>query len=85
MRAVDGDMPGAMADLARLADMYPEAYDARLFVGLIAMDQNDTAKALKNFEWYLSTAPAEEQPPMLPMAVAQLRQQVEQGAPPKAP
>lgn len=82
LRAVDGDMAGAMADLQRLADMYPEAYDARLFVGLIAMDQNDSARALKSFEWYLSTAPAEEQPPMLPMAVAQLRQQVEQGTPP---
>lgn len=82
MRAVDGDMAGAATSLARLADTYPEAYDARMFVGLIAMDQNDSARALKNFEWYLSTAPVDEQPPMLPMAVAQLRQQVEQGAPP---
>ncbi len=79
-KAVDGDLRGSIADLEKLAARYPEAYDARMFAGMLAMEDNDPARALKNLESYVALAPQDEQPPMMRMAVAQLKQQM--AAPP---
>jgi F0F1-type ATP synthase assembly protein I len=72
LRAVEGDAKGSQADLEHLAASYPEAYDARMFAGLIAMEGNENERALKNLRAYLATAPVGEQPPMMRMLVQQL-------------
>lgn len=75
MKAVDGDAQTSQDELEHLSDYYPEAYDARMFAGLIAMETNDTPRALRNLEAYLETAPATEQPPMMRRLVQQLKAQ----------
>lgn len=75
VRALDGDVPGSMDELEALAARYPEAFDARMFAGLLAMEENDSPRALEDLEAYLRLAPRSEQPPLVRMAVAQLRQQ----------
>jgi tetratricopeptide (TPR) repeat protein len=74
--ALDGDMPGALKTLETLAAKYPDAFDGRMFAGMIALDQNDNARALQNFEAYLSAAPPQDVPPMLRAAVSDLRTQL---------
>jgi hypothetical protein len=76
MRAVEGDVSGAVVGLEHLATYYPDAYDARMFAGLIAADQNDPARAIRNLEAYLATAPPSEQPPFVRMQLQQLRAQL---------
>jgi hypothetical protein len=73
MRAVDGDAKGSQDELERLAAAYPEAYDARMFAGLIAAEGNDNARAVRNLEAYRATAPRSEQPPMIPKMIQQLQ------------
>ncbi len=74
--ALDGDMPGALKNLETLAAKYPDAFDGRMFAGMIALDQNDNARALQNFEAYLSAAPPQDVPPMLRAAVSEIRTQL---------
>lgn len=69
LRALDGDDSGALAELERLSALYPEAYDARLFAGLLAMDLGDRARATRAFEAYLVQAPRSEQPSELRSAI----------------
>jgi hypothetical protein len=73
LRAVDGDAKGSQDELEHLAAAYPEAYDARMFAGLIAMEGNQNERAMKNLEAYLATAPQSEQPPMMRMLIQQLQ------------
>lgn len=81
MRAVNNDVKGSLDELEHLADYYPEAYEARMYAGMIALDENDAPRALAQLELYVATAPASEQPPMMRMAVQQLREQVKSGQP----
>ncbi|HEY1088356.1 MAG TPA: hypothetical protein VGE37_11700 [Archangium sp.] len=76
MRAIDGDIRGAIDELEQLASRYPEAYDASMFAGLLSLEDNDQRRALKNLEQYVTLAPMSEQPPMMRMAVTELRQQL---------
>jgi hypothetical protein len=76
LRALDGDLKGSMQDLEQLAGRYPDAYDARMFAGMLAMEDNDQRRALMKLEAYVTLAPADEQPPMMRMAVSQLKQQL---------
>lgn len=76
IQAVDGDIAAAQLDLERLASLYPDAYAANLYAGMLALEENNSSRALKNFEAYLEAAPPGEVPPMMRGAVAQLRQQV---------
>lgn len=80
VRALEGDLKGSLQDLEQLASRYPEAYDARMFAGMLAMEDNDQRRALMNLEAYVALAPRDEQPPMMRMAVTQLKQQL--AAPP---
>jgi hypothetical protein len=79
LTAVDGDVPGAMNELERLSTLYPDGYPGALYAGMLSMEDNDPARAVRNFERYLATAPASEQPPMLRMAVRQLKSQLAGG------
>jgi hypothetical protein len=81
MKAIAGDLQGAIDDLERLSARYPEAYDGRMFAGLLSLEENDQRRALMNLEQYVALAPAAEQPPMMRMAVSQLRQELAGGAP----
>lgn len=76
VRALEGDMQGSITDLEALASRYPEAYDARMFAGMLAMEDNDQRRALMNLELYVALAPQDEQPPMMRMAVIQLKQEL---------
>lgn len=82
MRALNGQIPPAIAALEALAARYPdEAWDASMFAGILALETNDGPRAIGNLERYLASAPQDEQPPTLRMAVAQLRQQLAAGGP----
>ena len=76
VRALEGDLKGSVTELEALASRYPEAYDARMFAGMLAMEDNDQRRALMNLEAYVALAPADEQPPMMRMAVSQLKQEL---------
>lgn len=76
VRALEGDLRGSLDDLERLAAKYPESYDARMFAGMLALEDNDERRALMNLEAYVTLAPVNEQPPMMRMAVVQLKQQL---------
>lgn len=76
VRALEGDLQGSITDLEVLASRYPEAYDARMFAGMLAMEDNDQRRALMNLELYVALAPMSEQPPMMRMAVNQLKQEL---------
>ncbi len=81
MRAFEGDPTGATGELEQLAARYPEAYDGHMFAGMLALDLNDPRRALTNFDAFVATAPADDQPPMIRMAAQQLRAQLAAGAP----
>lgn len=78
-RALDGDLRGSVDELERLAGRYPDAYDAFMFAGMLSLEDNDPNRGVRNLEAYLELAPASEQPPMIRMAVAQLKQQLQAG------
>ncbi|MEW5738291.1 MAG: hypothetical protein AB1938_05160 [Myxococcota bacterium] len=85
MRAVDGDVPGAQAELEKLAARYPEAYDGHLYAGLLALDDNDLRRAVQQLELYVNTAPPNEQPPMIRMEVERMKAELAGGGAPMMP
>ncbi|MEW6433677.1 MAG: hypothetical protein AB1730_19395 [Myxococcota bacterium] len=80
LRAVDGDVAGAQSELERLGANYPEAYDAHLYAGLLALEQNDERRAVRDLELYVNTAPPSEQPPMIRAEVEKMKAELA-GAP----
>ncbi len=81
MLAVNGDAKSSQDELEHLSAYYPEAYDGRMFAGLISMEVNELPRALRNLEAYVGTAPASEQPPMMQNLIRQIKGQL--AAPPK--
>lgn len=73
LRAVRGDEAGAEQELMKLVDTYPDAQEALLFLGAIAMRQGDKEKALGMFERFAVEVPGEMHPPPLLAAIQQLR------------
>lgn len=73
LRAVRGDEAGAEQELMKLVDTYPDAQEALLFLGAIAMRRGDKAKALESFERFAVEVPANMHPPPLLAAIQQLR------------
>jgi Flp pilus assembly protein TadD len=73
LRAVRGDEAGAEQELMKLVDTYPDAQEALLFLGAIAMRRGDKAKALESFERFAVEVPSNMQPPPLLAAIQQLR------------
>jgi len=80
LKVVQGQREAGLAELARLADLYPEGNSALIFRGMIHMQAQEPREALKDFEAYLAVTPPQNVPPQLRAGVAQLRQQVT-GAP----
>ncbi len=82
VRALEGELRGAIDDLEHLSARYPEAYDAFMFAGMLSLEDNDQQRALRNLSAYVDLAPPSEQPPMMRVAVQQLREQLENPQPP---
>lgn len=76
LRVVQGDKQAGMAELGKLADLYPDGNSALLFRGMVHMQAQEPKEALKDFEGYLAMTPPQSVPPQLRAGIAQLRQQV---------
>jgi hypothetical protein len=77
--AVDGHSPEAQNELERLGARYVDAYDARMYAGLLAMEANDPGRALKQLELFTEQAPASQVPPYVPQIIGQLRSELAGG------
>jgi tetratricopeptide (TPR) repeat protein len=75
LRAIRGEFRSAIDDLERLA-RYPDAYEALLFRGALAMQVGNSAVALESFERYVAEAPPDQHPPQVVSAISMLRQKV---------
>ena len=82
LSATEGQTLPALEELQHVADTYEDAYDARLYAGMLAMSADDKKRALEQFERYVAEAPPNEQPPMLRAGIAQLKQELASPAPP---
>ncbi|MGZ3446028.1 MAG: tetratricopeptide repeat protein [Myxococcaceae bacterium] len=76
LKVVQGEKQAGMAELTRLADLYPDGTSALIFRGMVHMQAQEPREALKDFEGYLAVTPPQNVPPQLRAGVAQLRQQV---------
>lgn len=75
LHALRGDVPAAENELLELADTYPGAQEALLFLGFINLQSGNRGKALDYFERFTVEVPRNQQPPGLDAAIAQLRQE----------
>ncbi len=82
LRATKGDLPGAEAELTELVNTWPDAQEALIFLGSLALRRGDKAKALEHFERFSVEVPRNMQPPQLGAAIAQLRAEVTGGGAP---
>lgn len=82
LRATKGDLNGAEAELSELVDTWPDAQEALIFLGSLALRRGDKAKALEHFERFSVEVPRNMQPPQLGPAIAQLRSEVSGGGTP---
>ena len=73
-----GDLPGAEEELLELVNTWPDAQEALIFLGSLALRRGDKAGALAHFERFTVEVPKSMQPPQLAPAVAQLRAEVGQ-------
>jgi tetratricopeptide (TPR) repeat protein len=76
LKAVQGNNQQALSELEHLFETYPDAYEALLFHGAVALQAGNPRGALASFERYSIEAPANEQPPMLQQGIAMLRKQL---------
>jgi tetratricopeptide (TPR) repeat protein len=75
LHALRGDGQSAESELVELADTYPGAQEALLFLGFINLQSGNRLKALDYFERFTVEVPRNQQPPGLDAAIAQLRQE----------
>lgn len=76
LHAAKGDAPRAIEELRHLALVYPDAQEALLFAGAIALERNQKASALASFHQYTLEADPRDVPPQLLTTVQQLRAEV---------
>lgn len=76
LRATTGDVEGAKAELKRLGDEYPKASEALLFLGMIALTDDQKPQALEYLERYAAEVPPDEFPPHLADGILALRQAI---------
>jgi len=76
LRVVQGQREAGMAELSRIADLYPDGSSALIFRGMVHMQDQQPKEALEDFEGYLAMTPPQSVPPQLRAGIAQLRQQV---------
>lgn len=80
LEVVQGRREAGMAELGRIADLYPDGSSALIFRGMVHMQDQQPREALEDFEGYLAVTPPQSVPPQLRAGVAQLRREVS-GAP----
>jgi tetratricopeptide (TPR) repeat protein len=78
LHAIRGDVSSAEQELLELADTWPGAQEALLFLGFISLQSGNRGKALEYFERFSAEVPRNMQPPGLEAAIAQLRQELRQ-------
>jgi hypothetical protein len=76
LSAIRGDRENGEKMLQHLANIYPNAHEGRLYLGLLALQAGEQRAALDNFERYAAEAPLNEQPPALAQGIAMLRKQL---------
>jgi tetratricopeptide (TPR) repeat protein len=76
LKAVQGNNQQALSELEHLFETYPDAYEALLFHGAVALQAGNPRGALASFERYAIEAPTNQQPPMLQQGIAMLRKQL---------
>jgi tetratricopeptide (TPR) repeat protein len=76
LAAIQGNRERGEKALEHLANAYPNAYEGRLYLGLLALQSGEHRVALDNFERYAAEAPPNEQPPRLTEGIAMLRRQL---------
>ncbi|NVJ27863.1 hypothetical protein HUW62_42335 [Myxococcus sp. AM011] len=76
LRATRGDLEGAEAELTELVNTWPDAQEALIFLGSLALRRDDKPKALEHFERFSVEVPRNMQPPQLGAAIAQLRSEI---------
>ncbi len=76
LHALRGDVPSAEHELLELADTYPGAQEALLFLGFINLQSGRRDKALNLFERFTVEVPRDQYPPGIEAAIAQLRQEM---------
>ncbi|HEY1333131.1 MAG TPA: hypothetical protein VGF31_02670 [Myxococcaceae bacterium] len=80
LQVVQGQREAGMAELARIANLYPDGSSALIFRGMVHMQDQQPKEALEDFEGYLAMTPPQSVPPQLRAGIAQLRRQIS-GAP----
>lgn len=76
LKVVSGQREAGMAELGRIADLYPEGSSALIFRGMVHMQDQQPKEALEDFEGYLAMTPPQSVPPQLRAGIAQLRLQI---------
>ena len=76
LAAIEGNREKGEKVLTHLADAFPDAYEGRLYLGLLALQSGQQRAALDNFERYAAEAPVNEQPPRLSEGIEMLRRQL---------
>lgn len=78
LHALRSDGPAAEQELLELADTYPGAQEALLFLGFLNLQSGRRDKALEYFERFTVEVPRDQFPPGIEAAIAQLRQEMSQ-------
>jgi len=76
LAAIEGDREKGQKTLEHLANAYPDAHEARLYHGLLALQAGDERTALDILERYSAEAPPSQQPPRLADVIATLRKKL---------
>ncbi|HEX4802629.1 MAG TPA: hypothetical protein VFV14_03900 [Myxococcaceae bacterium] len=74
--AVEGDREKGQKALEHLANAYPDAHEARLYLGLLALQEGQERSALEALERYSVEAPPSQQPPRLADVIDTLRKKL---------
>lgn len=78
VQGVRGDAQGAIQKLTYLADNHPQAHEALLFRGVLALNNDDPALALDSFERFAAGAPEQAAPMQLDHVIAMLKSRTAQ-------
>jgi len=76
LAAIEGEREKGQKTLQHLANDYPDAHEARLYLGLLALQAGEERAALEILERYSAEAPPSQQPPRLADAIATLRKKL---------
>src|SRR5262249_28215627 len=65
LQVVQGQREAGMAELGRIADLYPDGSSALIFRGMVHMQEQQPKEALEDFEGYLAVTPPQNVPAQL--------------------